>query len=285
MSSRWLIAGAALVGVLLVGSIVVGLTQRAEEFPEDSPEAAVQQLLRAAEEEDFGAAHAMLSAGLRAQCSLDAFGGGPYGRKSELNDSRVTLQNTQALNGSIVVIARVTRIRSSGPFSTSESSHEQRYTLSWDGDEWRFTQYPWPYYGCPARAEVGPSAVETRPEGTPEGAVQRYLAAVGAQDLTQAYEYLAEEYREQCGVDAFSEGGVAGSSEINRSVVTFDPTTFDRGTAFVSARLTQFATAERLGEPVASFSVAFLLHMEGSQWRFSEPPWPTYECGESVFEQ
>ena len=147
MPKIWLIGGAAFLVVLLAASVVVALTEREEPLPEGTPERAVQLFLVAAEEEDLKTAYALLSEELKEKCSVEGFASKRFGSR-DLKGSRVTLEETKVLNGSVVVIARVTRIQGSGPFGTSESSHEERFTLSRDEGEWRFTYFSWPYYGC-----------------------------------------------------------------------------------------------------------------------------------------
>ena len=148
MPKIWLIGGAALLAALLLASVVVALMEREEVFPKGTPESAVQRYLIAAEEEDFKTAHSLLSAELRGECSVEQLAGTPFGRYRDLADSRVTLEDTIYLNGAAVVVVRVTRISGSGPFGTYESQHEQRYSISQEDGEWRFTEYPWLHYDC-----------------------------------------------------------------------------------------------------------------------------------------
>ena len=152
MSKIWLIGGGAFVVVLLVAAVAVALTQREEPLTEGTPERTVQQYLTAIQDDDFRVAHDLLSEKLRAECSIEEFASEAYGyRKTELSSSRVTLEDTKHLDGTAVVIARVTQVRGNGPFGTSEYSQRHPYSLTQEEGDWRFSDYPWPHYGCPTR--------------------------------------------------------------------------------------------------------------------------------------
>ena len=279
MPKYWLIGGATLATLLVAASVVVALTREVEQLPRDTPEGTVQLYLNALGKEDFGLAHGLLSARLKRECGIEDFASQRQLRMSrELEDSRVTLEGTRPLNGKVIVTARFTRIRGSGPFGTSESSHEQQYTLAQEESKWRLSEYSWPHFGCPAGAGK-PFGVESRPEGTPEGTVGRFLEAVGAEDLNGAYSHLSEDMRTACPYDRFVAGGTGGAQVIKESQLAFDPTTFDKGTAFVAARLVK-RSAGRGDSPF--FSLTFTLHQEQG-WRFTEYPWPYSDCGRNVF--
>ena len=279
MPKYWLIGGATLATLLVAASVVVALTREVEQLPRDTPEGTVQLYLTALGKEDFGLAHGLLSARLKRECGIEDFASQRQLRMSrELEDSRVTLEGTRSLNGKVIVTGRFTRIRGSGPFGTSESSHEQLYTLAQEESEWRLSEYSWPHFGC------GPVAgksfgVESRPEGTPEGTVGRFLEAVGAEDLNGAYSHLSEDMRTTCPYERFVAGGTGGAQVIRESQLAFDPTTFDKGTAFVAARLVNRSAGR--GDS-SFFSLTFTLHQEQG-WRFTEYPWPYSDCGRSVF--
>ena len=176
MSKRWLIGGAAFLAVLLIASLVVALTESEDTLSGDTAEGAVQRYLMAVQDEDFLAAHGLLSKELREECTIEAFAGGAFRDGKGLAESRVTLEDKKDLNGSALVVARVTQIRGSSPFGTSESSFEQRFTLAQEDGEWRLTQYPWPYLGCGGPFPERPRPVEPAewsapaPAPTPEPA-------------------------------------------------------------------------------------------------------------------
>ena len=171
MARGWLIGGAAFLGVLLVVSIVVALLEREETLSEGSPEATVQQFLKAVEGEDFQIAYGFLSEELREDCSVQDFVGA-NARNGRLRNGRVTLERTQTVEDTTFVTVRITQFFGSGPFGTSESTFEQRFPLSQENGEWRFTQYPWPYFQCgpfkPERVIPAPTPPPVRePDPTP----------------------------------------------------------------------------------------------------------------------
>ena len=169
-----LIGGAVALALLLLVSVVVGLTQSEDSFRAGTPEETVQRYLIAAQDEDFKTAHGLLSRELKEDCPVEDFASQFFGGKN-VAESRVTLEDRKDLNGSAVVVARVTRIQGSGPFGTSESSHIQRYTLIQEDSEWRFSHNPWPNYGCrapfPDRPRVEAPALEPAPIPEPTRAV------------------------------------------------------------------------------------------------------------------
>jgi hypothetical protein len=148
MPKIWLIGGVVLLTVLVVASIVVGLTRREKPLPEGTPERVVQRFLNAIGDEDLKVAYALLSDELKQACSIEQFAGNTFGRKRDLKNSRVTLKETKHLDGPAIVIARVSSISGSGPFRTSEHAREERFTLVQEEGQWRFSASPWPYYGC-----------------------------------------------------------------------------------------------------------------------------------------
>ena len=147
-----MIAGAAFVGVLIVVAIVLSLLQREQSFEDGTPEKAVQDFLKAYTAEDFGRVYDLWAEELKQDCSRNDYIQQSVGRGGRLSDSRVRLTDTEYVgeNGQrAVVLARETRVTGDGPFSTTESSIRQRYTLALEQGEWRFTKVPWPSSGCP----------------------------------------------------------------------------------------------------------------------------------------
>lgn len=169
MAKWWLIGGGAFVSVLLVASIVLSLVRSEAEFPAGSVESAVQNYLRALQNDDFTTAHNLFSAGLRSDCSLDDFVAGSVYYKREIADQRVVLENTVDLNGTVAVTTRVSQVSDSGLFGVSEFSSTQVFILRQEEGGWHFTKQPWPFFGCdePKPApRFDPQIAE--PEPTPE---------------------------------------------------------------------------------------------------------------------
>ena len=171
MPKLWLIGGAGFLAALLVASIVVALTQRPEALPEGTPESAVQLYVTALEDGDFKKAHGLLSAERRAECSVEAIAFGDswdFGRAGRFADSRVILVDTNLLNGSAVVTARITTIQRNGLFGTSDDSREERYMLLKEDGEWRLDRIAWPYFGCvPTPIRPAPSTRAPEPAPAP----------------------------------------------------------------------------------------------------------------------
>lgn len=164
MPKYWLIGGGAFVGLLLIASVVVALVQGEDTLPDGTPERAVQLYIKAVRDDDFEAVRNMLSGELRKECPVETMAARSFGGGKAARDSRVILKDSRTFDGTAVVTAEVTRIRGSGPFGTSESSHEQWYTLIQEDGQWRISQNPWPHY-CPQ--PLRPPAPRPTPEATP----------------------------------------------------------------------------------------------------------------------
>ena len=166
-----MIAGAVFVGVLVVAAVALSLLQREQSFDDGTPEKAVQDFLKAYTAEDFGRVYDLWAAELRQDCRRDEYLQQSVGSGGRLSDSRVRLTDTEYVGDDrqrAVVLARETRVTGDGPFSTSESSNRQRYTLALELGEWRFTETPWPAHGCPpgnlrGRSDKPPGAGRPRP--------------------------------------------------------------------------------------------------------------------------
>ena len=169
MAKGWLIGGGAFLVILLVVSIVVALVQREKPLTAGTPEAAVQRFLQATESEDFSIAFDSLSADLREQCSLEEFGGRNYPTRNQLGDARVTLEKSQVIDDTAFVTVRISQYHGNGPFGTSESTFEQRYSLLREQGEWKFAEYPWPVFNCgPFRPAVPRAPTVAPPEAIVE---------------------------------------------------------------------------------------------------------------------
>ena len=146
MARGWLIGGGAFLVLLLVVSIIVALLEREEPLAPGTPEAAVQQFLQAMESEDLSTSFNMLSTPLQDECGLEEFGGRNFSSRNQFG--RITLENSQIIENTAFVTVRISQFNSSGPFSTSEYNFEQRYSLQKEDGEWKFAEYPWPFFNC-----------------------------------------------------------------------------------------------------------------------------------------
>ena len=150
-STRWLIAVAAIIGAAVVVSVLVAaLAGGEEEFPDGSPEAAVQSYLRAIADRDATAALAFLSTGLTERC-------GEIPREAVVqrgdNRFRATLTETTVRDDTTQVEVEITEIYGSDPFGGNEYGFEQVFVLVQENGEWRFDEAPWPLY-CPGPVTV-----------------------------------------------------------------------------------------------------------------------------------
>lgn len=167
MSRVWLIGGAVFLGILLVASVIVALTNDEDTLQEGTPEAVVQGFLKAVDAEEFLTAHSYLAEDLKQDCPAEKLFGDSFPRDNEIKNARITLEKTTMLNDSALVTVRISRFRGSGPFGASESSFEQQYTLSQQDGEWRFSQFPWPFFRCgpflrsPLAPKIAPEPVAT----------------------------------------------------------------------------------------------------------------------------
>ncbi len=168
MSSRWLAGVALVILVIIVVSVVVGLTKRPREatlLPEGTPEGTVQRYLLAVEEEESRKAYEYLSPTLQERCEFQHFRDSTrridrrIGGTAE--DLRVTLEGTQPINGAVEVQVRIIQFHVSPPFDVNEYSHVQHFTLEKVDQTWLFADPPWPMNRCPEPKEQ-PAAV--RPE-------------------------------------------------------------------------------------------------------------------------
>ena len=155
MAKWWIVGAVAVLGALLVGSIALALTSGETEFADGTPERAVQDLLRAAENDDVETAYGMLSAELQGQCALEDYADGSGYRHYDDGDRdiRATLRDSKVVGDTTFVDVRITEYYDGGPFDSAESTYNERYALRREGGGWRFTEYPWPYDYCPEADE------------------------------------------------------------------------------------------------------------------------------------
>ena len=150
MNNYWLIGGAAVLGILIVASIVAAVLQNEAEFAPGSPEAAVQAYLRALDEDDFQAVHDALSPELRERCSIKDMFGGRYvsQRRSALEDKRITLEGARTLGENTFVTIRIVELYSDGLFGPSGFDYDETFTLEQFDGRWKFSENPWPRFDC-----------------------------------------------------------------------------------------------------------------------------------------
>ncbi|MCH8849145.1 MAG: nuclear transport factor 2 family protein [Chloroflexi bacterium] len=166
-SGRWLAGITAVVGGLVVISLVVALATGSDEaplLPADTPEGTVQRYVRALQTADYAAAHALLSEDAREHCPIEEFRRQQrFGRN---DDVRTRLGATRPAGDDVEVTVHVTRFSASPPFGVSEFTSESRYLLTETDAGWRIVDAPWPF-GCALTIERGLPAAPPTPTPTP----------------------------------------------------------------------------------------------------------------------
>ena len=120
-------------------------------------------------------AYGLLSEELRQECAIEKFAGAALPVVDRLEDDRVTLDSTRTVGDTVFVTVRVTRFHGSGPFGPSERSFRESFSLRRQEEEWRFSEYPWPFHGCgrlePVRRPPEPAhtpALTATPTASPQ---------------------------------------------------------------------------------------------------------------------
>lgn len=154
MSGLWLIGVAAVVGVLVVASVLVAVfrgQREVQDYPESTPEGVVQRYLQAVWAGEHQGAYAYLSDELKNYCTYQNFRDSTNWVKDQ--DIRVSLVGSEPVDSKTEVQVRVSQVQIGRPFAPEESSYTQRFTLARQGDPisgaWRFAEPPWPMSYCP----------------------------------------------------------------------------------------------------------------------------------------
>ena len=153
-SGRWLAGITAVVGGLVVISLVVALATGSNEaplLPADTPEGTVQRYIQALQAADYAAAHALLDEDARERCPLDDLRARQ--RFETQDDVRVRLGATRTAGDDVEVTVHVTRFSASPPFGVSEFTSDYRYLLTETDAGWRVVNAPWPF-ACPFRPKI-----------------------------------------------------------------------------------------------------------------------------------
>ena len=143
MSKVWLLGVVSLLMALVVGAVVAILVTgggSVDLLPSNSPEGTVQRFLLAMKEERYREAYDHLGTDLRDRCSIEDFLRSASFR--EVRGNRITLEDTQTLDSTALVKARITVFEPGVPFP-SEYSYDRTYELKLEEGEWRLTQPEW----------------------------------------------------------------------------------------------------------------------------------------------
>ena len=164
MERTWTIAAGAVIGLLLIASVIISLLRGETEFDPGSPQAVVQQYIRALADEDFEAARSLWSSDLRESCSLETFVTDSRYDSERMDESRYTLGTVRTVGETASVEIEITHISSGGIFGPSEYSRTGHYSLrSYDG-EWLVTSHTTPWIECVSDRPTSPP-----PSATPTG--------------------------------------------------------------------------------------------------------------------
>ncbi|OGO51334.1 MAG: hypothetical protein A2148_10535 [Chloroflexi bacterium RBG_16_68_14] len=147
MSKVWLVGVTVFVVALTVAGLVVALVSTrggVDLLPADSPEGVVQRFLLALEDKEYREAHGYLSASTKKGCTLEDFA--RQASYQEVRDYHMTLEDTERLDDTAIVTARVTVFEPNVPFGASEYSYERTFDLTLEEGQWRLA---WPDYWCP----------------------------------------------------------------------------------------------------------------------------------------
>jgi hypothetical protein len=153
-STRWLAGIAAAVAAVIVLSVVVAIVAGGEEdLRPGTPEAAVQGYLRAIRDGDIDRATGHLTDELRARCDAE-----------QLRRSYRSRRDFSARIGDITqrdtvteVEVRITEGQGAPPFGGGGYSHDERFVLARQGDQWRIADPPWPLFICPTPPQATPA--------------------------------------------------------------------------------------------------------------------------------
>ena len=148
MTKAWLIGGAAFLVLLAAAALLSALTAREATLEEGTPEATVQRLLRALDEENHRGAYDLLSEDLKGDCTFQDFVSGREASMRRPRNDRISLVRTRVEGGDAYVTVRVTSVDRGGLLGGYESSYEQGFNLAMEGGEWLFSNYPWPLGEC-----------------------------------------------------------------------------------------------------------------------------------------
>ena len=142
----WLAGIVTAVVALAVAGIVVALVTSRDEalLSASSPEGTVQRYLRALEDRRYADAYAYLSANAREQCTIEQFRRAVSYRG--LEDSEMILEDTQLLDDTAIVTARVTVFDPGNVFDSSDYSYTETFELTRENALWRVQ---WEDYRCP----------------------------------------------------------------------------------------------------------------------------------------
>jgi hypothetical protein len=128
------------VAVLVVAAAVVNAVRPVAQFSRDTPEGTVQAFLLALNDEDYEAAHALLSEESRKECSpADLV-------RDRTEATRIVIDDVVEAGQSVIVDLDVTVTEASGGFEPYRYETEMRFTLLREGGSLFIDELPYYIY-------------------------------------------------------------------------------------------------------------------------------------------
>ena len=118
--------------------------------------------------------------------------------------------------------------------------------------------------------------------GSPEAAVQAYLRALNEEDFQAAYDLLSPELQSRCSIEDTLGGRVSSRWQIEEKRMTLESAQTVEETTFVTVRVTELSRGGLFGPSEYSFEVSFALRQLDGNWKFSQNPWPSFECARAA---
>jgi hypothetical protein len=129
-----------IVAVLVVAAAVVNATRPVAQFSRDTPEGTVQAFLLALNDENYEAAHALLSEELREECSpADLV-------RDRTEATRIVVGDVIEAGETVIVDLDVTVTEASGGFEPYRYETEMRFTLVREGGSLFIEELPYYIY-------------------------------------------------------------------------------------------------------------------------------------------
>ena len=111
---------------------------------------------------------------------------------------------------------------------------------------------------------------------TPEGTVQRYLAALQERDITRAYDLLGDDLKEECSTADFRRSTRSFTDSDAR--VRLEGTRTLSDSTEVTVDVTHFYGSPPFEVRERTSTYLYVLEETDDGWRFVEEPWPYFSC-------
>lgn len=139
-------------GIVLLAALVAGAVFAANRggatYPAGSPEAVVQEYFQALIDDRPDDAAALFADELTGNCPPGMVDRGGYVTVTRVVLDNITRTTTSGGADHAVVRVRVTERWGEPLFTADESTFTEVITLTEEGDGWRISEPPWPYFEC-----------------------------------------------------------------------------------------------------------------------------------------